>query len=383
MNLTKPRLDQFKITGSTVGDVYFPQTKLLLPFEGTNGATTTSDLSNSNYSMTMGGSTTISSAKSKVGSTSLYNPGGAGNYGAYFSDTVSLSGNFTMEWWEWVVSYANEGCSFVLNKGALASSSFGFLCGYYHLSTNASATGIYAASSVSSWDLAHFANGNLLGAHLTGQWVHRAVVRAGTNWYTYQNGVQYDTWSSSAAAIAGGGTYNLIGGGWADAHNNMYVDNFRVTKGIARYTSAFTPPATAYLTSAGDVNKQIIVNSTADGVEIGTGGINQARIAKAWANINGTGTISIRGSYNVSSLTDEATGKYKVNFSTAMADNNYVGFCAGAEVNSGTTQNHLFHLKRGTPISDILNTAYIYVASANAAGTQTDDGLFCVIVFGN
>jgi hypothetical protein len=210
------------------------------------------------------------------------------------------------------------------------------------------------------------------------------VVRVGINWYTYQNGVQYDTWSSSAAAIAGGGTYNLIGGGWADAHNNMYVDNFRVTKGIARYTSAFTPPATAYLTSAGDVNKQIVVNSAADGVAIGTGGINQARIAKAWCNIDGTGTISIRGSYNVASLTDVGTGKYKVNFSTAMLDEgNYVAFCSGAEVNGGSDQNHLFHLKRESSSANILNEDYVFVASANAAATQTDDGLFCVIVFGS
>ena len=112
--MKKLPIDYLGAFGSTAGDLYFPQTKLLLPFDGANGATTTSDLSNSNYSMTMGGSTTISSAKSKVGSTSLYSPGGAGNYGAYFSDTVSLSGNFTIEWWEWVVSYASEGCSFVL-----------------------------------------------------------------------------------------------------------------------------------------------------------------------------------------------------------------------------------------------------------------------------
>jgi hypothetical protein len=129
--------------------------------------------------------------------------------------------------------------------------------------------------------------------------------------------------------------------------------------------------------------KHIVVDSGGTGAAEGDLKENNNRIAKAWCNINGTGTISIRGSYNVSSLTDVDTGKYKVNFSTAMTDSDYVGFVAGAEVNSGTTQNHLFHIKRGTPISDILNTAYIYVASANTSSTQTDDGLFCVIVFGN
>ena len=45
-------LDKIKAAGTTVGDVYFPQTKLLLPFDGANGATTTSDLSDNNGTVT-------------------------------------------------------------------------------------------------------------------------------------------------------------------------------------------------------------------------------------------------------------------------------------------------------------------------------------------
>jgi hypothetical protein len=44
---------------------------------------------------------------------------------------------------------------------------------------------------------------------------------------------------------------------------------------------------------------------------------------KAWVNFNGTGTVAIRGSGNVSSITDNGTGDYTVNFTTAMADVNY------------------------------------------------------------
>ena len=46
-------------------------------------------------------------------------------------------------------------------------------------------------------------------------------------------------------------------------------------------------------------------------------------IAKAWVNFNGTGTVAIRASFNVSSITDNGTGKYSVNFTTALADANY------------------------------------------------------------
>ena len=44
---------------------------------------------------------------------------------------------------------------------------------------------------------------------------------------------------------------------------------------------------------------------------------------KAWVNFNGTGTVAIRASYNVSSITDRGTGNYTVNFTNALADANY------------------------------------------------------------
>jgi len=46
-------------------------------------------------------------------------------------------------------------------------------------------------------------------------------------------------------------------------------------------------------------------------------------VARAWVNFNGTSTVAIRASYNVSSITDNGTGNYTVNFTTAMTDANY------------------------------------------------------------
>jgi hypothetical protein len=46
-------------------------------------------------------------------------------------------------------------------------------------------------------------------------------------------------------------------------------------------------------------------------------------IAKAWVNFNGTGTVAIRDSFNVSSITDNGTGNYTVNFTTAMPNSSY------------------------------------------------------------
>jgi hypothetical protein len=50
-------------------------------------------------------------------------------------------------------------------------------------------------------------------------------------------------------------------------------------------------------------------------------GINYS--CRAWVNFNGTGTVAIRGSGNVSSITDNAVGDYTVNFTTAMSDATY------------------------------------------------------------
>jgi len=59
--------------------------------------------------------------------------------------------------------------------------------------------------------------------------------------------------------------------------------------------------------------------------------------ARAWVNFNGTGTISIRASQNVSSITDNGTGDYIVNFSSPMPDENYtvslsVGGTSGVDI---------------------------------------------------
>ena len=51
--------------------------------------------------------------------------------------------------------------------------------------------------------------------------------------------------------------------------------------------------------------------------------------ALAWVNFNGTGTVAIRSSYNVSSITDNGTGDYTVNFTTAMSDANYAVVSTG------------------------------------------------------
>ena len=48
-----------------------------------------------------------------------------------------------------------------------------------------------------------------------------------------------------------------------------------------------------------------------------------SQAVRAWVNFNGTGTVAIRSAFNVSSITDVATGNYQVNFTNAMPDANF------------------------------------------------------------
>ena len=94
--------------------------------------------------------------------------------------------------------------------------------------------------------------------------------------------------------------------------------------------------------------------------------------AKAWVNFNGTGTVAIRGSYNVSSITDNGTGDYTVNFTNALADANYA-FLATTEGSAVATENNNTALKTTTQIG--MNTL------ASSTGSTVDRSQISVSVF--
>ena len=68
--------------------------------------------------------------------------------------------------------------------------------------------------------------------------------------------------------------------------------------------------------------------------------------ARAWVNFNGTGTVAIRGSVNVSSVTDNGTGQYTVNFTTAMVDVDYSAIGTVSDL-SAPGGNEAFAMLRG------------------------------------
>jgi hypothetical protein len=59
-----------------------------------------------------------------------------------------------------------------------------------------------------------------------------------------------------------------------------------------------------------------------------------AGLARAWVNFDGTGTVAIRASLNVSSITDNGTGDYTANFTNALVDTNYAANYSIGELNT-------------------------------------------------
>ncbi len=87
---------------------------------------------------------------------------------------------------------------------------------------------------------------------------------------------------------------------------------------------------------------------------------------RAWVNFNGTGTVAIRSSGNVSSITDSGTGTYTVNFTTAMQDANY-GVNITASSDSATAMTTYVN---GTGAA--MTTTTVAIQTASDAGTAVD-----------
>jgi hypothetical protein len=114
-------------------------------------------------------------------------------------------------------------------------------------------------------------------------------------------------------------TNNVQVGQSVTATNNFTIYQPSTPDGTVRIgvgNSGSTTADVASISSSGDFS----FNS-------GYGSVATAYACRAWVNFNGTGTVAIRASGNVSSITDNGTGDYTVNFTTAMPDINYAHVC--------------------------------------------------------
>jgi len=160
--------------------------------------------------------------------------------------------------------------------------------------------GTSARSSLASWD----ASGNLTN---TGNLTVTGQASLGTGQTDY------------IAAIGGGGTARVeaVGG-------NTNINLSLSTKG--------TGAVYFWRGGYGGTNTMLIDASSNLQFNSGYGSVATAYGCRAWVNWNGTGTVSIRASGNVSSITDNGVGNYYVNFTTAMPNANYTVEGIGSHV---------------------------------------------------
>jgi len=183
------------------------------------------------------GDAKISTTQSKFGGSSMAFDG-TGDYLAS-PDNLTLgfgSGAFTVEGWIYLNNTSGTK-GIVFGRG---SNSFGFRVGQSYLG-NVNGLNI-VKSGVADLDYCAF-------TFVTNTWYHVAVVRSGTTIYFFVNGTQQTTLGSGA------GSFNYVNptsGYYIGCNNDTneqfagYIDDLRVTKGLARYTTNFTPPTAAF-----------------------------------------------------------------------------------------------------------------------------------------
>ena len=147
--------------------------------------------------------------------------------------------------------------------------------------------------------------------------------------------------------------------------NNVQVGQSGTASNNFTLYQPASPDGTVRLANGNSGSTTDVASFTSAGVfsfNSGYGSVATAYGCRAWVNFNGTGTVAIRASGNVSSITDNGTGDYTVNFTTALADANYSMGAAG-EIASGTNYNVIQFNQNTAP-----TTSAVRLTSLNQSG---------------
>ena len=92
----------------------------------------------------------------------------------------------------------------------------------------------------------------------------------------------------------------------------------------------------------------------------------------AWVNFNGTSTVAIRASYNVSSITDNGTGDYTVNFATALPDTDYCVSGYNSFLNNSVASTQVRGIGNCVKAAGSFRFQAAYISSTNGGATKED-----------
>jgi hypothetical protein len=104
-------------------------------------------------------------------------------------------------------------------------------------------------------------------------------------------------------------------------------------------------------------------------------------LCKAWVNFNGTGTVAIRAAFNVSSITDNGTGIYTVNFTTAMPDANYSFSLSLQRISTGAQANQNIVPTINDGAGNVSASSLRVRAYASPGNTSFDVDIFTIAIF--
>ncbi len=133
-------------------------------------------------------------------------------------------------------------------------------------------------------------------------------------------------------------------------------------------SNTLTLPASTGTVILSDASANLQFNS-------GYGSVATAYGCRAWVNFNGTGTVAIRASGNVTSITDNNTGDYTVNFTTAMPDANYAISANGQYQGGSGTAIPIVNGDRNTALS----TSLCRIGCNDDTGGRQDANIFVAI----
>lgn len=217
-------------------DPNFANVSLLLPMNGTNGSTTFTDSSSNALAVTANGNAQISTGESKFGGASCLLDG-SGDYLSVGSSSLFNFGSGALFTVELFIRPTTT------SSGGFISQRIGGVYAPFEIVKYGSnrLQWLISNASVSTWQSLGISS-NVLTINT---WHHIALVGDGTNLKLYCNGTQVLSTSQPSWTSANRPLY--IGAGGDNAMTG-YIDDLRITKGVARYTANFTPPAAPFPT---------------------------------------------------------------------------------------------------------------------------------------
>jgi hypothetical protein len=237
----------WRISGAQNLDVAgIENVSLLLHGNGTNGSTTITDNSPSPKTVTAVGNAQISTAQSKFGGSSIAFDGNGDYLTIPDSTAWNLPNDFTIEAWVYLTAYS---ASWFGAFGAAVVSQYNFSGGGpdsgWQLRINGTASSYTTINLYTGLTDLNFATTVSLNT-----WTHVAVTRSGSSIRAFVGGTQAGSTVTNNDAFTESGTRPLWIGGLNDAAYRFwfpgYMDDLRITKGVARYTANFTPPAAPF-----------------------------------------------------------------------------------------------------------------------------------------